>query len=64
VNSVLVPLRICHCVPWNRPIRSEAQYCELKAKRGEERTESSKSGILSERKKEGTFSCTDYGKWM
>jgi hypothetical protein len=44
--------------------QDKAQYCELKAKGGKERTESSKSGILSERKKEGTFSCTDYGNWM
>src|SRR5260370_36885239 len=33
----------------------EAQYCELKAKRGKERTESSKSGIMSERKKRRNF---------
>src|SRR5260370_23392760 len=32
-----------------------AQYCELKAKRGKERTESSKSGIMSERKKRRNF---------
>src|SRR5258708_24384950 len=31
------------------------QYCELKAKRGKERTESSKSGIMSERKKRRNF---------
>src|SRR5260370_32112304 len=33
----------------------KAQYCELKAKRGKERTESSKSGIMSERKKRRNF---------
>jgi hypothetical protein len=42
----------------------ETNTVNLRPKGGEERTESSKSGILSERKKEGTFSCTDYGNWM
>src|SRR5260370_16962214 len=35
--------------------RHRPQYCELKAKRGKERTESSKSGIMSERKKRRNF---------
>ena len=43
---------------------TKGQYCELKAKGGGRKDRKFQVWHNVRKKKEGTFSCTDYGKWM